>query len=152
MRSLLIFFIAVAFWNCRNGSVYEASKDMRDRMWVADSVLTFDFTIDEPFVPHHVNIALRNTTTYPYYNLYVVYYLKDSADSLISTDLVNFHLFDPKTGRPLGSGVGGIYSHKFSLIDSLVFQSPGAYQLEIEQNMRLDLLPGIVSVGLEITH
>jgi gliding motility-associated lipoprotein GldH len=152
MRTLLIILVAFILFNCRPASVYEENIDIMDRLWAADSVLTFGFNIDEPFVPYQLNLALRNNTAYPYYNLYIIYYLKDAADSLISTDLVNFHLFDPKTGRPYGSGVGGIFNHRFPLMDSIVFQSKGSYLLEIEQNMRMDLLPGVVSVGLEITR
>lgn len=151
MRFLLIAFIAVSFWNCENFSVHEESKNIKDRIWVADSVLSFGFTINDPLTPHQINLAVRNTSAYPYYNLYIVYYLRDSVGNLISTDLVNYHLFDAKTGRPLGSGVGGIFSHKFHLIDQIDFEQPGDYNLEIEQNMRLDILPGIVSVGVEIT-
>jgi gliding motility-associated lipoprotein GldH len=151
MRLLLFALLAVCIIGCETASVYEGSKDINNRIWVADSILNFGFDVRDPAVPHQINLAIRNTSTYPFYNLYVVYYLKDSVGNLLSTDLVNFHLFDAKTGRPQGSGIGGIFSHKLPLIEAYRFEQPGFYNLEVEQNMRIDSLPGIVSIGVEIT-
>lgn len=149
MRFLPAIFIALLLGSCGIDSVYEANKDMSKRVWMIDSIVSFPIHIKDASTPYQLNLSVRNTAEYPFYNLYVVYYLRDSTGQVISTDLKNLHLFDAKTGKPLASGLAGIYSHKFSLVDRIDFDS-GSYSLEIEQNMRLDTLPGIVSVGLEV--
>ena len=51
---------------------------------------------------------VRNKNSYAFNNLYVKYELFHE-DSLIKTDLTEVILFEPKTGKPLGTGMGSTF-------------------------------------------
>lgn len=148
MRIKYLLIIALVIWGCDSGSLYEESKDIRNRYWLADSILTYQFVVHEKPDPVDLSFTVRNTTAYPFYNLYVQYTLKDSTGVALDSGLTQVNLFEPKTGAPYGKGVGGIYSHTFPLISDIDLPCPGTYHLHLEQNMRLDSLPGIVSMGV----
>src|SRR5690606_15399166 len=130
--------------------LYEESRDLENRCWSADSIFAYQFDAGDSAQAVDLFFTVRNTPAYPFYNLYVKYRLLDSAFTAIDSGMAHVNLFEPKTGEPYGSGVGGIFSHIFPL-SSNVKLSPGKYRLELEQNMRLDSIPGIVSIGVRIT-
>jgi len=60
-------------------------------------------------------------------------------------------LFDPKLGTPYGqSGLGDIFDHQFVLTEKFSFESSGVKTVEIQQFMRYDSLPEIVSIGIRV--
>ena len=64
--------------------------------------------------------------------------------------MTEFNLFEQKTGRPLGSGIGDIYDHQLWLLSSYGFDEPGEYTIRLQQYMRLDSLEHILSIGLRV--
>jgi gliding motility-associated lipoprotein GldH len=61
-------------------------------------------------------------------------------------------LFNANTGKPLGSGLGDIFDHKFKIksLSNYRFPKAGEYTFSVEQNMRQDPLLGVISVGVSI--
>ena len=61
-------------------------------------------------------------------------------------------LFDSKTGKPLGDGLGDIFDHKFKIksLSNYRFPKAGEYTFSVEQNMRQDPLLGVMSVGVSV--
>jgi len=59
-------------------------------------------------------------------------------------------LMNPKTGEPLGAGAGDIFDHQFLALPHQHFARPGTYKLTLEQYMRQNQLPGIMSVGVRV--
>lgn len=149
MKQLVLVLLVSSFFGCDTSSVYEKSKDIANRTWIADSVVNFNVQLNQPENTYDFNLAVRNTADYPFHNLYVTYFIKDSLGNVLKTDLVNNNLFDPKSGKPYGSSLGGIYTNKFPLLKDFLL-AEGSYQVQIEQNMRLDSLEGIVSIGVGI--
>ena len=87
---------------------------------------------------------------YPFQNIYLQYYLEDSIGRLQSKELTNVQLFNAKTGIPLGSGLGDLYDIEKPFLEKYKFESVGKYKLRIDQFMRKDSLPEIVSVGIRV--
>ncbi|MTI22034.1 gliding motility lipoprotein GldH [Fulvivirga sp. RKSG066] len=143
--------LAVAFSACDDNRLYEKNVDFNERVWVADSAATFTFNIEDSDQPYNLYLNIRNTNTYPYHNLYVKYVFQDSASSqVINEELVNKNLFNEKTGKPYGSGLGDIFSHQFILLENYEFEEAGIYQIQLKQFMRQDTLEGIVSAGIRV--
>jgi gliding motility-associated lipoprotein GldH len=63
---------------------------------------------------------------------------------------VNIDLFEPKTGKPLGSGLGDIFDHRQLLLDDYKFPNSGKYTISFQQYMRVDSLTNIRSMGVRI--
>lgn len=136
--------------SCDSSRVYEDFNDMDEAFWHLDSVQTFSFEIDDPERSYNVLATFRNASSYPYYNLYFQYTLQDSAGSILQQELKQVDLFDPITGEPFGSGLGDLFDHSFVLQENYVFENAGKYSLSLEQYMRRDTLPFIMSVGSRV--
>lgn len=71
---------------------------------------------------------------------------------MLSQSMEELLLFDKKSGKPAGSGLGDIFDHKFRIkaLAKYRFAKPGVYTFSVEQNMRQDPLLGIMSVGVAV--
>ena len=130
--------------------VYEENIDIEDKIWLANDTLNFSFKVEDKASMYNVYYNVRNTITYPYQNLYVNYTLQNTAGDTIRKDLINMTLFDPKTGKPFGNGLGDIFSHQFRVMSQYQFPDTGVYHFKLNQFMRRDSLPEILSVGVSI--
>lgn len=148
--NLFLAAIILLFWACDDSRVYERNVDIDGKTWHQDSVRSFTFTVDNIEQAYNFYYNFRNTRAYPYRNLYVRYSLEDSTGTVLSSDLHNMNLFDPVTGKPYGDGLGDIFDHQILALRAVKFDSPGDYHFHIQQYMRMNTLPEIVSVGLRV--
>ena len=63
---------------------------------------------------------------------------------------MNYNLFDPKTGEPFGNGLGDVFDHQFLLLENYKFERPGPYNFKLQQYMRMDSLPEVLSAGIRV--
>jgi gliding motility-associated lipoprotein GldH len=147
----LIYILSLfIFWACDENRVYERNLDMDDKTWHQDTIPGFTFNINDIENSYNFYYNFRNTRAYPYRNIYVRYTLQDSTGNILSSDLHNINLFDPVSGKPYGDGLGDIFDHQVLALREVRFQSPGYYHFKIEQFMRVNNLPEIVSVGIRV--
>lgn len=144
---LLVWLTCVA---CDSPAVFKENVDLDEGKWYVKQAPTFTFEIKDPTQLYHVYYNLRNTSTYPYYNLYVTRTLLDSAGRVLERKLDQIQLADAATGKPLGSGLGDLYDHKILAMKEYRFPYQGKYTFRIQQYMRQNPLPSIQSVGLSI--
>jgi gliding motility-associated lipoprotein GldH len=145
-----MILLGLLLFACDSERVYEENLDLEQGYWLADSSLSYEFTIPETGQSYNIYWNVRNTLTYPYQNLYLTYYLEDTLGNLLSTDLHNMLLFDPKTGEPYGSGFGDIFSHQIMALPGYNFDSSGVYRVRLEHYMRTDTLHDILTVGVRV--
>lgn len=152
IQFLALILSAFTFWACDNTRIYEQNIDIHEKTWNIDSVPGFSFNIDNTETSYNLYYNIRNTRAYPYRNLYLRYSIEDSLGQKISSGLHNVDLFDPKTGKPYGSGLGDLYDHQVLALENFQFKDPGLYHFTIQQYMRMENLPEIVSVGLRVEN
>ena len=111
---LLIIFIL----GCDGNRIFEQNYKFSERFWTLDETVVFDFTIDDINQNYHFYFNLRNTILYPYQNIYLSYSLEDTLGNVYSSDLTNIELFDRKTGKPRGDGLGDIFDHQYKVINN----------------------------------
>lgn len=150
MRYLTIFIAALVMISCDSSRVYEDYNDMEEAFWHMDSVQNFDFTIDDTSRSYNLIATFRNASSYPFYNLYFQYTLTDSLNNVMEQQLREVNFFDPKTGEPQGSGLGDLYDHSFPLEEGYQFEQAGKYTIQLQQFMRMDTLPFVLSVGARV--
>ena len=138
--------------SCDENRVYEKNVDFPDQRWAVDSIPSFEFEISDASKPYNIYWNVRNTVAYPYRNLYLTYYIEDTTGRRLTSDLHNMLLFEPKTGKPYGSGLGDIFSHQFMALPNFKFDRAGVYRIRLEQYMRTDTLPEVVSVGTRVEN
>jgi len=149
MRHFILIFALLTF-SCDSSRVYEDYEDLDEVFWHMDSVKKFSFEIEDMEKKYNVLATFRNTSMYPFYNIYFQYSLTDSLDSVVVEQLKEADLFDSKTGQPKGSGLGDMFDHSVPILENYSFPSAGSYSLKLQQKMRLDSLPFILSVGARV--
>ena len=136
--------------SCDSSRVYEDYNDMETSFWHLDSMQRFDFIIEDTTQTYNLYATFRNASSYPYYNIYFNYSLVDSNQLVLTDELREYHLFDPKTGEPFGSGLGDLFDHRVVLEEAITFEHTGSYVIQLQQQMRMDTLPFILSVGARV--
>lgn len=148
-------FILASLYACDESRVFEQNKDIADQAWHKDSTLHFEVGIPDASIPYHVYYNIRNSVDYPAQNMYLNIEIQDSTGQLITRDLNNIELFDPKTGKPYGDGLGDIFDHQLKVFENFTFPYAGTYLVEVNHQMRDKVmvdsrLPSVVSVGIRI--
>ena len=141
---------------CDPNRVYEENTDLKSPsgdayVWDVQQRPAFTFSIADTTARYNVFFNVRNASGYGFYNLYLRHTLTGPTGRPVGRPLLHqLLLMDPKTGEPLGSGAGDIFDHEFLALKKLRFAQPGAYKLTLEQYMRQNQLPGIMSVGVRV--
>ena len=151
MKKCVLFFMA--FFTalcvaCDSKRVYEANYDFEDKSWNMDTIPLFTFEIKNT-APKNLLIHLRNTIGFPYQNVYITCLLEDSTGHELTSQLINFQLFDEKTGKPFGKG-NSIYQHQQPVLEGYTFPYEGKFSVKAIQYMREVNLREMVSVGVRV--
>lgn len=147
---ILILFSSFLFFSCDSARVYETNIEFKNNVWYEDSLCSFKFEIADKNIPYNLLYIVRNSLNYPFYNLYVTYYLYDSNQKQISSELHELQLMDAKTGAPFGSGMGQIFTNRVFALQKMTFPKNGNYTLKVKQYMRKNPLDEILSFGIRV--
>lgn len=150
IESTILIWVILICTACDPNRVYEQNQDLESALWHADQPVSFEFAIANDSLLYNLHLNVRNGIAYPFHNLYVKYDLRDSTERSLKSELKEVFLSDPKTGKPYGDGLGDLFDHRFPLLLNHKFDYTGMYKIEIQQFMRLDSIPMIVSVGLRV--
>jgi gliding motility-associated lipoprotein GldH len=152
MRIIAVLVIVMAtLVACDDARIFDKNVDLEQRAWMVNYKPEFEFNIDDTSINYNIYCNIRNTLSYPYSRLFVTYYLQDSIGLVLDKKLIQYSLFDQKTGKPFGSsGLGDIYDHRIPVLTNHRFQHKGVHKIKFEQFMRTDTLDGILAVGARI--
>ncbi|MEQ8239361.1 MAG: gliding motility lipoprotein GldH [Cyclobacteriaceae bacterium] len=150
MNKFFYFLLILGLFACDENRLFEDNYALTENYWHVDSAARFSFEVNDPQQPYDIFINIRNSSAYPYYNLYVKYTLEDSLGKEKFSSLENLILFDAKTGEPKGSGLGDLFDHQFKLMEKYQFPQAGTYSLKYQQFMRIDSLPMVYFVGARV--
>jgi gliding motility-associated lipoprotein GldH len=147
-----IFFIAIACYclSCDSNAIYKSYVDMKDTNWYVKNVPAFTFEVKDETIPYNIYLLVRNASQYPYNNLYITRYIYGPDGKILSNRLEEVMLFDQKTGKPLGEGLGDIYDNKVISSRNFMFPKKGKYTIKLKQYMRQDPLPYVMSIGVSV--
>jgi gliding motility-associated lipoprotein GldH len=152
MRVVVAILIsAVCFTSCDDTRVYEKNTDFEQSAWMASFKPEFDFKVPDTAQRYNLYCNIRNSVAYPYSRIFFNYYLQDSIGLTLNKELVNYTLFDARTGKPAGtSGLGDIYDHQIPIRKNHKFPYAGTHKIKFEQFMRKDTLDGVFAVGVRV--
>ncbi|MCU0392632.1 MAG: gliding motility lipoprotein GldH [Thermoflexibacter sp.] len=149
-KTFFPIFLLIWLSSCDSTRLFEEYKDLPERKWRSAEAITFNFQITDTVQSYNLYYNIRNTLSYPYYNLYITYELLDGADKVIAQKMLQNNLMHPQTGEPYGDGIGDLFDHRFVLLSDYKFSQSGSYKLRLRQYMRMNELPEIVAVGMRI--
>ncbi|MCV9388048.1 gliding motility lipoprotein GldH [Reichenbachiella ulvae] len=144
--------VAIALYSCSGGTLIDQSQDMSEGVWHVDSLASFDYVIEDTTLKYDISYLVRYAVDYPYYNLYVTYYLEDSVGNILNSQQQELILFDKTTGQPLGTGLGDLYDREVKIFEDYTFDQTMKYHFKVKHYMRMQELPGILSFGLKVTE
>ena len=145
-----LFGVVFLASGCQQGNIYQENIEFGADGWDADSAYTFKVLIPDERPAYDIVYHIRHNLSYPFYNLYLKYTVADSVRTPYLSDRQQVTLLDEQTGKPRGSGLGGVYGKDFMGIQGIRFRKPGLYRFTVAQYMRRDPLPGIISFGIEV--
>lgn len=145
-------FILMMITSCDPDRIYETNQDLNEENWKPEDTIAFTVDIEDAKSSYNLYYNIRYSADYPYYNLFTKYILSDSTGNILRTPKLpeDMFLFDVKTGKPLGSGVGSVYDHQVSFLKDFIFPYEGKYTVKVVQYMRNKPLNGISSIGLRV--
>ena len=151
IRKISLFVLsAMIFVACNQNRIYDKNIQIDKDTWALTDTLKYNFNIKDTLQAYDIRVNVRNNIDYPFQNLHIKYNLEDSSKHPITSGSVDLKLFEAKTGKPLGEGVGGIYDVTKDFLNNYKFNNSGEYTLEIVHNMRDHSLLGIRSVGIQV--
>ena len=133
---------------CNRQTVYQDSEAIPSSGWHINHLIDFGVAIDDTTHLHELSLLVRNTTDYPYRNLYLFLDI-ELPDQRTLRDTIECILAD-KDGQWTGRGFGTIRSNKFLFRDDVWFPVPGTYTFRLQQGMREEALKGMSDIGIRI--
>ena len=147
---LLMILVAGSVVSCNHNTFYHKTVELSNEIWNMDSTLTYQFTIQDSLQFYSFYIDVRNTTNYPYQNLYL-FFTTQFPDSTVYVDTLNCILSDAY-GRWKGTGSGRIKDNRFVLKSKVRFVQKGDYVFSARQAMRETNLKGITDFGITLKY
>jgi len=118
--------------------------------WNMNNTLVYKFEISDSLQYYNFFIDVRNTTNYPYQNLYL-FFTTQFPNGELFTDTLNGTISDAY-GRWSGRGTGRIRENRFVLKSKVRFQQKGVYVFSAQQAMRDSVLKGISDFGITLQY
>lgn len=137
---------------CKKSGDFKEMRDFPKNEWFIAHKQTFEFSITDTASTYRFNYLVRNSVSYPFYNLYLQQKLTDSSGTQLSGSMDEVILFDEKSGKPYGDGMGDIFDCRIQApkLQAMKFPKAGKYRWIISHSMRPDPLTGIMSIGVEV--
>ena len=144
---LLLAFLILG---CGGNELVNERQSMGEMGWIQKNKFEIPFQITDTSQVYEMQVAIRQTNMYSFYNLYFISEILSEEDKSIKRAEAEAIFYDVKSGKPKGSGLGDMYSHTYTIFKNLKFPKSGTYRIRLQQNMRMDTLEGIVSVGASL--
>lgn len=140
---LILLVGTTLFTSCVTDVVYSHFFSFSSEEWSADSVIRFDYRIDNPDADYRIIVYVHHTERYPYQNMWL--FIRNS----LQRDTIEFYLADDR-GQWLGDTHNGFIEMPVLLDENRHYADTGAYFIEVQHAMRDTLLRGVADIGLEI--
>lgn len=120
-----------------------------ENVWADGNNLAFEFDISDSVAVFDMNLVVNlNREVYPYQNLYVKVITSfpsgEQHDQILSLNLFS------RIGYAEGSCRGEICEVPITIQQNIFFPEKGLYKLELLPWMRMDTIPGVHSIRLDI--
>jgi len=148
---LVLCFLAIfVFMSCRGEELVNEKQSMGEMGWIQKNKVEIPFEITDTAQVYDMQVAIRQTNSYSFYNLYFISEIMNEEEKSLKKAEAEAIFYDAKSGKPKGAGLGDIYSHTYTIFKNLKFPKTGKYRIRLQQNMRMDTLEGIVSIGASL--
>jgi gliding motility-associated lipoprotein GldH len=146
LASCICFLVLIC--SCDNPQyLFREDTLIENETWHVNNQLPFYFTVTDTQEMYLIGFNICYTKNYPMQNIYLFLHTV-FPNGMRAHDTIDVDLFSPE-GKPLGKGTESIELLKY--FSRVQFPVSGRYTMSLEQAMRIDTLPGIISMGLYVT-
>ncbi len=146
-KILIGIILLITMAACNQNEVYFKYNPVPKNGWSKDSLLTFDYNIQDTLSRYDVFIHVRHYGNYPYQNFWL--FLENmNADSTVVKDTIECYLAD-QYGKWLGTG-NAIKEMPVFYKQQILLPDSGNYQMKIGHGMRDSILTGIKEIGVRV--
>jgi len=135
-RNLFLISIVLTFLSCNQTTVFEGYKSFKNQEWNTDSLVKFDYFINDTITKHKLILKIRHSVDYEFQNLFLFIYSGSSKDT------VELLIADNK-GKWLGKGIGDIREVEIVIENEKTYNKKENQTFTIEQATRYGLNPKI---------
>lgn len=146
-RFFVGLLLAVSFVSCNQNEVFFSYRQLPANGWDKDSVLAFDYQIQDTLSHYNVFLHVRHFGNYPYQNFWMFLENTDSK-GVVKHDTVECYLAD-EFGKWLGTG-NALKEMPVFYKQNILLSDSGTYQIKIGHGMRDSILTGIKEIGLRV--
>ncbi len=144
----LFFVILLLFSSCGPSYYYDQTESIPENGWFYDDMKTFEINIEDTLKIYNLYLDLEHDKSFPKQNLYVQIHTSFPGGEQIKEQL-SINLMD-KTGLWHGDCSGEECDLRVNIQQGAFFNAVGKHKIAIEQFMRIDPVPSIISVSLRI--
>ncbi|MHB1920630.1 MAG: gliding motility lipoprotein GldH [Chitinophagaceae bacterium] len=128
--------------------VFEKNVEIPHYAWKDSFNPSYTVNITDTNSRYNIYVTLRHTDAYRFSNIWLQITTQYPFQKPI-TERVELPLAD-QSGKWLGSGMDGIYSHRILIQQNALFNKIGTYFFSFHQDMRENPLRGVMDVGLRV--
>ena len=150
MRSIiLLIFVVICLTACERNQVFEKNTGIKGHEWSHTDKIPFTVEIQDTAATYDLYVNVRHSTSYNFTNLYLnIHTFYPSGKKGTLTKRVELGSNDEL--KWLGECLNDICYRQAEIIKGMKFPERGEYKFLVEQIMRTDPLPDIMSVGLRV--
>lgn len=145
----LLLIVVVVLLSCNSNVVFDKNESLKNDSWRIGDKKAFTVKVDDINTTYKFALNVRNTTDYPYNNIYFFITTLYPDGSVTRKDTVECMLTYPD-GQWKGKGHSDIRDNRFWFAKNVRFKQKGEYVFKIEQATRDTSLVGVKEVGLHI--
>lgn len=152
IKNITYLLIAiVVFSSCNSKVVYDDNQQVSQDAWKTNDKLYYEVDIKDTTQAYKLAINIRNTTDYPYSNIY--FYLNTILPDgkVTKKDTIECYLAYPD-GTWKGKGSSKMKDNRFWIAKNVKFDQVGKYIFELRQATTDSTLKGISDIGLHIEY
>lgn len=145
---MLIGFVSfLTLIGCNSDVLVDQYHSLPESGWHYKNVVMDTFQPQSDYY-HQLYANVRINGDYGYSNLYVRLTII-APDSTATKEVINLKLAE-NSGKWLGSGIGDAITFQLPILGKQTFKQKGTYTIKIEQYMRLENLPNVLSAGIKV--
>ena len=147
-KLVLIFLVFFTVSACTQNVLVDSFHELPETGWSYTKIVNDSFEVTQPEFYHQMYANLRISGDYDYANIYLKLSII-APDSSQKEEVITLDLAD-KTGKWLGSGIGDKITFQQPILEKQKFKDAGIYMVKVEQFMRLENLPHVISAGIKV--
>lgn len=152
IKLIIVTLLLNLQFSCMQSNVFEKNVAIPSHAWKDNFKPVYSFDISDTSSLYNLKLTLRHTDAYPFANLWLKVSMLEPGQTKDSVVKIEIPLAQ-EDGKWLGEGMNEIWEHQLPLSKNaspIRFHKKGTYKIQLQQIMRTNPLPQVMSVGVRL--